>query len=188
MGVSADEDWEEIDAARTASLEAVLGAGDSRLFHSPHPFALGGNADVRAFFNHLPGVTYVTTELSGKPSDCYADYELMICQREPSDWAPNMISRLAPYTQTAYIGSGESMDIEESTPADSTIVAFLFDTYSTFELYGQAFDLRLCVGITRLELEFKMNTDGATLPKLLKQNGIYPFTDLHRRSIPLPKR
>ncbi len=186
MGVN-DDDWEEIDNARAIALASVLGEVDGGVFHAPHPFYLGGNADVRAFHKHIPGVVYVTTDLTGKPDACYADYELMICHREPTNWGPNIISRLAPYTQTAYIGSGETMDIAASAPADSSIVAFLFDTYDTFTLYGQTFELRLCIGITKPELNFKMQTDGPTLKNLLKQNGVYPFTDLHRKSIQMPK-
>ena len=79
------------------------------------------------------------------------------------------------------------MDIAASAPADSSIVAFLFDTYDTFTLYGQTFELRLWIGITKPELDFKMQTDGPTLKNLLKQNGVYPFTDLHRKSIQMQK-
>ncbi len=49
----------------------------------PQSFRLVGNADVRVFHKHIPGVVYVTTDLTGKPDACYADYELMICHREP---------------------------------------------------------------------------------------------------------
>ena len=99
MGVSAEDDWEEVSDARAAALASVLGPGDGMVFHAPHPFALGGHADVLGFFHHLPGAVYVTAELTGKPEACYANYELMICHRAASDWGPNVISRLAPYTQ-----------------------------------------------------------------------------------------
>jgi hypothetical protein len=185
MGVN-DDDWEEIDTARAIALSGALGDIDDGVFHSPHPFSLGGNADVRAFYKHIPGAAYVTTELTGKPDASYADYELMICHRERLDWGPNIISRLAPYTQTAYIGTNETMDIESATPKGSTITAFLFDTYKTFELFGTTFELRLCIGITKDELEYKMKTDGETLKRLLQTHGIYPYTDLFRASIVLP--
>ena len=100
MGVN-DDNWEEIDNARAIALASVLGEIDGGVFHAPHPFYLGGNADVRAFHKHIPGVVYVTTDLAGKPDAFYADYELMICHREPTNWGANIISRLAPYTQTA---------------------------------------------------------------------------------------
>ena len=108
-----DDDWEEVWDARAEALAAVLGSGHDEVYHAPHPFSLGGQADVMAFTHHLNGVVYVTAELTGKPDACYADYELMVCHRTPQEWGRDVISRLAPYTQEAYIGAGESMDIDE---------------------------------------------------------------------------
>jgi len=108
----ADENgWKEVWDARAEALARILGPVHDQLFHAAHPFHLGGQADVVAFYAHLLGVVYVTAELTGKLDARYADYELMICQRSPSDWSTNLISRLAPYTQQAHIGTGESMDI-----------------------------------------------------------------------------
>jgi hypothetical protein len=181
-----DEDgWEEIWDARADALALLLGMGHDNVFHAPHPFALGGNADVMAFHHHLEGIVYVTAELTGKPDACYADYELIICHRTPNDWGPNIISRLAPYTQQSYIGNGESMDIDGTTPADSQIKAFLFDTYGKFPLFGNDNELRLCLGITKPELEFKMEHGSDKLLALLKRYDVYPFTDLDRDSVPL---
>jgi Suppressor of fused protein (SUFU) len=180
-----EDDWEEVWDARADALARVLGAGHDQVFHATLPFAFGGQADVMAFHHHLDGVVYVTAELTGKPSACYAEYELMICHRAPRDWGPNVISRLAPYTQEAYIAAGETMDIDSATPADSLIKAFIFDTYEKFTLFGQDFDLRLCIGITKEELQFATTHGAATVLNQLKQRSIYPFTDLERASIPL---
>src|SRR5262245_31236580 len=141
MGVSDGDDWAEVSEARAIAIAKVLGPGDGMVFHAPHPFILGGNADVLGFYAHLPGAVYVTAELTGKPHACYADYELMICLRSQSDCGSNIISRLAPYTQQAYIASGETMDIDDATPKNSHIKAFLFGTYSTFRLFDHDFDL-----------------------------------------------
>ena len=185
MGASGKDDWEEVWDARADALAQVLGAGHNQVFHARHPFALGGQADVMAFHHHLDGVVYVTAELTGKPDACYAGYDLMICHRAPQDWGPNVISRLAPYTQQAYIGSGESMDIDDATPADSRIKAFIFDTYATFSLFGRENELRLCIGITKAELQYKMEHGPERLLEVLKRHGVYPFTDLGRDSVPL---
>lgn len=185
MGVTADDDWKEVSDARAIALASVLGPGDGMVFHAPQPFVLGGNADVLGFYQHLPGAAYVTTELTGKPDSCYAEYELMICQRTQSDWGPNIISRLAPYTQQAYIGAGETMDIDDATPKDSQIKAFIFDTFATFKLFEHDFELRLCLGITKRELQFKMEHGPNALLDRLKRYDVYPYTDLERDSVPL---
>jgi Suppressor of fused protein (SUFU) len=180
-----DDDWQEIWDARADAIAQVLGSGHDDVYHASHPFVLGGQADVMAFYHHLQGAVYVTAELTGKPDASYADYELMICQRSREDWGPNVISRLAPYTQEAYIDAGESMDIDEATPPESQIKAFLFDTYGTFTLFGQDNELRLCIGITKPELQFKLKHGPEKLLNLLKRHGVYPFTDLERDSVPL---
>ena len=186
MSDSDDDDWQEVSDKRAEALARVLGPSHDNEYHAAHPFALGGQADVLAFFHHLDGVVYATAELTGKPDSRYADYELMICHRSANDWGPSVISRLAPYTQQAYIGPGETMDIDSATAADSAIKAFLFDTYATFTLFGEEFELRLCIGITKAELQFKMQHGSEKLLELLKSHSVYPFTDLKRRSVPLP--
>jgi hypothetical protein len=185
MGANGEDDWEEVWNARADALAEVLGQPHDNVFHAPHPFALGGNADVMAFDCRPSGVAYVTAELTGKPDACYADYELMICHRAPDDWGPNIVSRLAPYTQQAYIGAGESMDIDSATPPESQIKAFVFDTYASFTLFGNENELRLCLGITKPELAFKMEHGAEALLERLKRHGVYPFTDLERDSVPL---
>jgi hypothetical protein len=180
-----DSDWEEVWDARAEALSQVLGPGHDQVYHAAHPFALGGQADVLAFFHHVPGVVYITAELTGKPNACYANYELMICHRAHSDWGANVISRLAPYTQHATIRAGESMDIDGVAPGNSLIKAFVFDTYGTFALFEQQCELRLCIGITTAELQFKLERGAQELLTRLKTSGVYPYTDLHRQSIPL---
>jgi len=90
-----DDDWLEVWDARLDAFGRIFGPAYDNVFHASHPFVLGGNADVVAFFKSLPGAVYVTADLSGKPNASYADYELMICHRSPNDWGPNIISRLA---------------------------------------------------------------------------------------------
>jgi hypothetical protein len=180
-----ESEWAKIWNARLAALENVLGPSDDLVFHAAHPFELGGQADVVRFSKHLRGYVYTTAELSGPGERRYADYELMICTRDHDDWGPNIISRLAPYTQEAEILAGETMDIDRAVPHGSSIAAFLFDTYATSRAFGTDFDLRVCVGITREELAFKFEHEAAALLELLKRHGVYPFTDLSRHSVPL---
>lgn len=182
MPNNTDSDWEEVWDTRIEALCEILGELEN-VFHAPQPFQLGGNADVLRFPNHIEGNVYVTAELTGKPNEVYADYELMICTPGDSDWAANVISRLAPYTQEAYLHSGDTMDIDSATPEDSLINALIFDTYASFEMFGETFDIRLCMGITKDELQYKKDNDSDSLIKKLKNANIYPITDLTRKSV-----
>jgi hypothetical protein len=65
MGVTGQDDWEDVWDARAYALALVLGPGHDQVFHAPHPYPLGGQADVLAFFHSLDGVIYVTAELIG---------------------------------------------------------------------------------------------------------------------------
>jgi suppressor of fused protein SUFU len=180
------DDWEEIWDSRIAALSEALGSNMVSGFHAPQPFAFGGQADVLVF-DHLGGRAYVTADLTGKPEMVYADYELMVCHRDKETiWGANVVSRLAPYTQQAPILSGESMDIDEATPTHSPIKALLFDTYRTFNMFGETFDLRLCIGITKDELQFKFDHGAEALLSKLREAGVYPFTDLSRSSVLRP--
>lgn len=180
------DDWNEIWDARAEALCRIFGPSWDNVYHATHPFALGGQADVMAFSNSPNGVVYITAELSGKPNACYADYELMICHRSPTDWGANLISRLAPYTQQAYLHHGDTMDIHGAAPADSKIVGLLFLTFDCFELFGEFFDLRLCLGITQEELDFKQKHGFEPLVDALKTYNVYPYTDLERGTVTLP--
>ncbi len=173
-------DWEEVWNARLQALEQVLGPC-GQTYHALLPLYLGGQADVVAFGEHLEGVVYVTAELTGKREERYGDYELMICDRGQDTWGSNLISRIAAYSQEAGIFAGDTMDIEPSVPEGSTIKVLIFDNYSTFALFGETCNLRLCIGITQEELQFKMKCGSNALLEKLKTEKVYPFADLHRR-------
>jgi len=180
------DDTDDLDAIWHTRAEAIceaLGAGYSNVLHCPHPFTLGGNAEVLQFEDHIPGIVYVTVDLTGKPDDTYADYELVICHRDKTTWGADIISRLAPYALKAYIAHGETMDIDDAAPAESEIKAFIFVTYRTFRMYEATYDLRLCVGITKSELQYKFDHGPELLIDKLKERGVYPYTDLERLSI-----
>lgn len=178
-----DEDWEKTWDARADALSRIFGPTYDNVYHAVHPFAFGGQADVLAFLNSPYGAVYVTAELSGQPGLSYADYELIICLRSPSDWGPNFISRLSPYTQKAYLHHGDTMNIAGVAPPESRIVGMLFLTFDSFELFGESFDLRLCIGITQAELDYKLQNGYDKLVHVLKRNKIFPFTDLDRDSV-----
>ena len=106
---------------------------------------LGGFADVLAFPQYVPGMTYVTADLTGEgvgqlPSS-FGNYELMVCVREELSRAADLISRLARYTCEAELEAGETMDLPDFFPG-SVIKALLFahpsDAPVQFEFLGAA--------------------------------------------------
>ncbi len=189
-----DDEWTRLWEAREAALAHLLGPTTERVFHSLVPLALGGGADVLEFLHFVRGSTYVTAELTGspeQPESSLGQYELMICTREPADWAPNLLSRLAPYTFEAVIDPFETMDIGPALPAGSNIAAFLFAeppvSENAFALAGRHCGLLLCIGITSDELSLCHQGEGSSVLEALTAAGVFPFTDLTRKSVLNPR-
>jgi len=183
----ADDDWWDV---RLQALHAVLGPSEEMVFHALQPLYLGGFADVVEFRRYIPGNTYVTCDLigeSGQKTSSLGNYELMICTREKSDWAANIICKLAKYTLEAVLEPSETMDIGPAAPAGSTVAAFLFaePEIRTPRLTVKGIDcgLLLCIGILPDELAVCQKEGSAKVLQLLKQRQIFPYTDLQRKSV-----
>lgn len=70
-----------------------------------------------------------------------------------------------------------------AVPEGSTICALQFARYGSFEVKDMKCRLLLCIGITEDELELARSEGYSVLVGLLKERGVFPFTDLHRASI-----
>ena len=184
-GESEDKWWN----ARMAALHAILGPSENMVFHALQPLYLGGFADVVEFRQHVPGSTYVTSDMigeSGQLPSSLGNFELMICTREKSDWAANIISKLAKYTLEAVLEPGQTMDIGPAAPKGSTVVAFLFaelETTPKLTVNGLESGLLLCVGILPDELDVCMKEGSTRIFELLKKEKVFPYTDLNRDSV-----
>ncbi len=187
---SGADDWQRWWDARVGALETVLGKCDGTVYHSPPPLHLDGHADVLRFRHFVDGVTYVTCDLIGNPRHVPNDrgsYELMMCTRQESAWAPALLSRLAKYTHDAAIHAGDTMDLVRAAPRKSTIEALLFARpevpTTSFDVLGKPAGLVLCLGITGAEFAACKTHSSAVVLRALKDQGIYPYTDLRRDSV-----
>lgn len=182
----ADKWWD----ARMDALQAVLGPSEDNVLHALQPLFLGGFADVVEFRKYVSGSAYVTSDLvgeSGQPTNVLGNYELMICTREKSDWAANVVSRLAKYTLETILEPGQTMDIGTAVPAESSVSAFLFAepeiTHNKLNVNGVECGLLLCIGILPDELASCMSGRTEEVLSLLKEKAVFPFTDLTRNSV-----
>ncbi len=184
--LQADKWWD----VRMAALQSILGPSEDMVFHAVQPLFLGGFADVVEFRKCVNGSAYVTSDLigeNGQQPNVLGNYELMICTREKSDWAANVISRLAKYTLEAVLEPGQTMDIGTAVPAGSTVSAFMFSEpevkQNKLNVNGVECGLLLCIGILPDELAACMSGRTEEVLSLLKQRAIFPFTDLKRASV-----
>jgi hypothetical protein len=176
--------------ARVAALESVLGKCDGTVWYAPAPQHRQGFADVLRFRNYLDGVAYVTCDLVGNSRQTpnkWGHYELMLCTRSENEWAPMLLSRLARYTHDATLHPGDTMDLGSGSPSDSTIAALLFarpdPPADGFTIMGTPANLILCVGITADEFAACKNFGSGVMLRILKEGGVYPFTDSQRESV-----
>ena len=181
-----DDEQEALWNARVEALSSVLGSPGKTVFHAVVPFYLGGQADVIPFPGHAGGIAYATADLiggSGQLTTEMGEYELAICHRSDDQWGPGLLSRLARYTLEARLKPGQTMDIGPAVRQPSMIEAFLFVPYGQFTVMGEQAGLLLCLGITGDELRDCRRSGCWRVLAALKENGVYPFTDLTRASV-----
>lgn len=179
--------WNE----RLLQLQTLFGKPDDVVGHAVVPFSMGpkhgGAADLVYFSNHIPGRLSVTAELIGCPEqkrNQLGNYELAIAHRDPKEeWGANLICRLAYYTLDAVVQPGETMCLDAFAPQGSAINALLFCDYGWFTLRGQSCGVLLCLGITEPERLACVEGKAAQVVKLLQDKGVYPYTDLTRKSV-----
>jgi hypothetical protein len=192
--VPESDDWSKWWDARMTAMQSVLGDAEDLVGHAVIPFDmgadLGGGADLVYFRNYIPGVVAVTCELIGRddqPKSSLGNYELAICHRSDESWGPELISRLAHYTLEATLEPGETMDIASAVPEGSTIGALLFLRFAEFEVLGRSAGILLCLGITKDELAACQSGRVAEVERSLRDSGVYPYTELQRKS-QIPRR
>jgi hypothetical protein len=184
------EQMQRLWTARVEALEDVLGKCDGTVCHAPTPLHREGCADVLRFRTYVNGLAYVTCSLIGNEKQLpnkWGHYEVVMCTRQESEWAPMMLSRLAAYTYDATLHPGDTMDIAALRPPDSSIAALLFarpdPPADSFTVLGSPANLILCIGITSAEFSACKNFGSGVMLRMLKDNQIYPFTVLDRASV-----
>lgn len=176
--------------ARVSAMEGVLGKCDGTVFFAPSPRHRSGFADVLRFRDYVSGVTYVTCDLIGNPGQIpnkWGHYELMMCLPQENDWAANLLSRLAAYTHEATLQPGDTMDISSERPLNTTVAALLFTRpdppADAFSVRGTPAGLILCIGITADEFAACKNYGSGVMLRMLKEKGVFPYTEMLRESV-----
>ncbi len=174
---------------RQNALGSIFGELDNEVLHATIPlsagvipFEAGARPDVYFYSQHKPGVVAVTSGLLGhdqqKSSDA-GNFEMMIMTKEKELDLAAGIQNLACYSLETSINSGETMDAE----FDDSMPAVIFDCYKHFDLNGVKAGVMAVIGITKEELAFKENHGGKALLDKLKENNVYPYFEIGRKSV-----
>ncbi len=186
-----DEETEDYFTSRQVALEEIFGPMDDTVKHALIPFdfgqEMGGGPHLYLYSNHISGTICTTAGMIGTPqkqSDA-GNFELMMafppgCETK---FGENLIFQMAYYPQEASLNSGQTMGLPPQMTEGTNIDSIIFDCYRRFKVGNIEAGLMLVVGISKAELEFKMEHSGSALIQLLKDNGVYPYTDLNRQSL-----
>jgi hypothetical protein len=180
------DEWQKIWDSRMEGFERNFGKCDDIVLHATIPFEvgldLGGSPDVVTFSEYINGKLYVTADLIGSEQtpNSHGNYELAVAHQGKEDWGVDIICRLAYYTLTNVIDHGETMDIAQAVPENSTIVALLFKRIADFDHLGKPANVICCIGITQDELDYCFEYGSEEFFKKFPKS--YILTEMYRKS------
>ena len=194
-----DKDYE----LKEEGLENVLGKMHGMVGHAIIPFSIGGAVDMYYFPNHIKGTGFATMELlnpdgTGPKPNRIGTYELVAFtklsyndnEEEPTEF--NKIERrfcgifttIGNYCTQAILNPNETIEVPNGTDENNCLI---LDNYKSenkeFKIGQRNHHLLLCLEVFRSEMEYARKNGSGKLIELLKENGIYPYSDLDRKPV-----
>ncbi|GAA3521383.1 hypothetical protein GCM10022393_39690 [Aquimarina addita] len=189
---------------KSKGLEDVLGKMHNMVGHAIIPFAIGGTVDMYYFPNHIKGTGFATMELldpdgNGPLQNKLGTYELVAFTKfdynpiEETQTPFNLIERKAcgfltsigMYSSQAILNPKETIEVPNGENEENTCL--IFDLYEPdgkkFRIGGREHHLLLCLQVFRSEMDYARQNGSDELFKILKEKGIYPYSDLDRDSV-----
>lgn len=196
-----ESDYEIDYDLKTEGLEHVLGKMHNLVGHAIIPFEIGGNVDMYYFTNHIKGTGFATMELldshgDGPMKNRLGTYELVAFTKyefnsSSGDQTPfnkmernvcNFLTSIGFYSSEAALNPLDTIEVPGDENEENTCL--VFDVYEPegrkFNVGERMHHLLLCIQIFRSELDFARKNGSQTLIDLLKENDVYPYSDLDR--------
>ena len=199
-----EEEHEKDYELKSEGLENVLGKMHNLVGHAIIPFAIGGAVDMYYFPNHIKGTGFATMELldpdgNGPKKNRLGTYELVAFtkhdynENEEIQTPFNLIERKAcgfltsigMYSPQAELNPKETIEVPNGENKENTCL--VFDLYEPdgkkFKIGNREHHLLLCMEIFRSEMDYARQNGSDKLFKILKEKGIYPYSDLDRKPV-----
>ena len=196
-----DEEYEKDYDLKSEGLENVLGKMHDLVGHALIPFAVGGAVDMYYFPNHIKGTGFATMELldpsgNGPKRNRIGTYELVAFTKhdyntsEETQTPFNLIERKAcgfltaigMFSSEAVLNPKETIEVPNGENEENTCL--IFDLYEPegkkFKIGDREHHLLLCMQVFRSEMDYAREYGSDELFKILKEKGIYPYSDLDR--------
>ena len=198
-----EEEFDQDYTLKKEGLENVLGEIHPMVGHAIIPFSVGGTVDMYYFQNHIKGTGFATMELlnpdgNGPKPNRLGTYELVAFTKldysgsEDNPTVFNTIERricgifttIANYSNQAVLNPNETIEVPNGSSENNCLI---FDNYlpenKRFKIGARDHHLLLCLEVFRSEMEYARKNGTGKLIELLKEKGIYPYSDLDREAI-----
>lgn len=196
-----EEEYEKDYDLKTEGLESVLGKMHNFVGHAIIPFSIGGAVDMYYFPNHIKGTGFATMELldpdgNGPMPNRLGTYELVAFTKydyNQSDdhqtlfnpierRACGFLTQIGLYSFQAILNPKETIEITNGKNEENTYL--IFDLYNPhdkkFLIGNREHHLLLCMQLFKREMDYARQNGSEELFKILKEKGIYPYSDLDR--------
>jgi hypothetical protein len=192
-----ENEWYE---KKSGLMEARLGEEHDMVMHAVIPYEIGGALDLYYYPKGISGTGIATKELSfacrdSSTNDWFDKYELVMFTREALDLdkaydesspfgeahqnISSILNPVARYSEQAKLNPNETCEF----PSDMEGIGgkcLIFSAYETSGKEAEDFGLLAIIEVFRSEMEYAMQQGGEMLLGLLKEKGIYPYSDMNR--------
>jgi hypothetical protein len=199
-----EEEFEKHYFAKEKGLEEILGKMQDVVGHALIPFDIGGAVDMYYFPDIIKGTGFATMELiqpdgTGPIPNNFGTYELVAFTKlaftndRDGENPFNKIERrvcgifttVGHYSFEVKLQPGETLEIPAEKQEDRRYI--IFDNFTSdnksFKIDDQQHGLLLIIDLYKSEMEFAMENGSTALFKLLREKGIYPYSDLDREPV-----
>lgn len=201
---SDDYDDETFHDAVSEFLAEQLGPEHDVVMHAIVPFSVGGSLDLFYYPHGIAGTAIVTRELvdcrgCGPRNSVYRCYELVSFTRLAIDLdsatdpstpfgqkhadMDAILNRIARFCVDAKLDPQNTLEFPDETEQVGG-KSLIFDAFTNPGQPGpKGLGVLLIIEIFRSEMEYARQHGGARLLKLLKEHGVYPYSDLDRKPL-----
>ena len=191
---------EEFYEAKSAWMETILGQEYEMVMHAIIPYEVGGPVDVYMYPNHVDGTVLATKEMvSHGGQECLPFdgqfYEVAMAVKskidaaEDSEFSRSMVrcrkimTMASRYSGSATLKSGDTVEVPMGDGEDNACALFWeVDKGKRTHICGRPMTVQYIIEVLRDEMEYAQRHGSENLITLLKQQGIFPSSDLNRKS------
>jgi suppressor of fused protein SUFU len=169
-------------------VEERIGKVDPKTLVALIGFQAGGPPNLSVV--KAPGfVTYVTCELACYEEQVPSDdrggpFEVLVSANDEG-WARSVATAIGRISFDAALGPGHTVDLGPFAEKKDKLQGVVLERFSTCTYRRRRYGILRTIGITRPEMEWAQEHSGQELLEKLRAAGVYPNSDVRRRSVKL---